>query len=149
MLLNGRVICYSTVEGESLAVADALDKARYLICADHKHLLKILGDRSLGEISNSHLRNLQEKTLRYRFRMIHVPGIKHCAADGISRYSTSDVEHMQLPDDIAAISPNADVDVPPLPRLSSLSSNRTPDMDIIDKCIKSSITSSFDSFALQ
>ncbi|CAB4013560.1 Hypothetical predicted protein [Paramuricea clavata] len=68
---------YAPVEGEALAVADALDKARFftlgcenlIIAVDHKPLLKLFGDRSLDEISNARLRNLKEKTLRYRFRM--------------------------------------------------------------------------------
>ena len=53
---------YAPVEGEALAVVDALDKTRYfvLVCddliivVDHKPLLKIFSDRSL-----------EEKTLRY------------------------------------------------------------------------------------
>ena len=52
---------YAPVEGEALAVADALDKARYFVlgCADltiavdHKPLLKILGDRSLEDLPNT------------------------------------------------------------------------------------------------
>ena len=46
---------YAPIEGEVLAVADALDKARFFVlgctnlnvAVDHKPLLKILGDRSL------------------------------------------------------------------------------------------------------
>ncbi|VDI76071.1 Hypothetical predicted protein [Mytilus galloprovincialis] len=102
---------YAPVEGEALAVVDALDKARYfvlgcddlIIAVDHKPLLKIFSDRSLEDISNSRLRNLKEKTLRYRFRMIHVPGVKHHAADGVSRHPTGDPEKLILLDDIAAI----------------------------------------------
>ena len=53
---------YAPVEGEALAVVDALDKTRYfvlgcddlIIVVDHKPLLKIFSDRSL-----------EEKTLRY------------------------------------------------------------------------------------
>ena len=70
---------YAPVEGEALAVADALDKARYfvlgcrdlIVAGDHKPLLKLLGDRALDDIPNPRLRNLKEKTLRYRFRTIH------------------------------------------------------------------------------
>ena len=66
---------YVPVEGEALAVADALDKARFLIlgceelivAVDHKPLMKIFGDRSLDDISKNRLRNLKEKTLRYKF----------------------------------------------------------------------------------
>ena len=98
---------YAPIEGEALAVADALDKARYFVlgcdnlfvAVDHKPLLKILGDRSLEDLPNSRLRNLKEKTLRYRFRIIHIPGIKHRAADCVSRHPASDPELLHLPDD--------------------------------------------------
>ena len=61
---------YAPVEGETLAVADALEKARYfvlgcdnlIIAVDHKPPLKLLGDRSLENIPNARLRNLKEKT---------------------------------------------------------------------------------------
>ena len=85
------------MEGEALAVADALDKSRHfvlgckdLIIADHKPLLKLFEDRSLEDISNLRLRNLKEKTLRYRFRMVHIPGAKNRASDTISRHPTGD-----------------------------------------------------------
>jgi hypothetical protein len=69
---------YAPIEGEGLAVADFLDKARYFvlgckdltIAVDHKPLLKIFNDQSLKDISNNRLRNLKEKILRYRFRMV-------------------------------------------------------------------------------
>lgn len=101
---------YAPVEGEALAVADALDKTRYfvlgcrelIIAVDHKPLLRIFGDRSLEDIPNPRLRNLKEKTLRYRFRMVHVPGVKHRAADSVSRYPTGLPIKLQLDDDLAS-----------------------------------------------
>ena len=103
---------YAPIEGEALAVADALDKARYfvlgcedlIIAVDHKPLLKIFGDRSLEDIPNSRLRNLKEKTLRYRFRVTHVPGMKNKAADAMSRRPTGRPVQMNLPDDHASLS---------------------------------------------
>ena len=82
---------YAPVEGKALAVADALDKARFFtlgcedltIAVDHKLLLKLFGDRFFDEISNARLRNLKEKTLRYRFR---------------------NPEKLLLPDDVASTS---------------------------------------------
>ncbi len=104
---------YAPIEGEALAVADALDKSRFfvlgcedlIIAVDHKPLLKVFGDRTLDEITNTRLRNLKEKTLRYKFTIIHIPGAKHKAADAISRYpsGTQTPELMKLPDDIAPI----------------------------------------------
>ena len=73
------------------------------MAVDHKPLLKILGDRSLDVITNTRLRNLKEKTLRYRFRMVHISGIHNKAADAISRHPSGDTnpEILCLPDDIA------------------------------------------------
>ena len=84
---------YAPIEGEALAVADALDRARYFVlgctdltvAVDHKPLLGIFGDRPLDDISNPRLRNLKEKTLRYRFRIVHIPGVKNKASDCMSR----------------------------------------------------------------
>lgn len=102
---------YAPIEGEALAVADALDKCRYfvlgcqdlIIAVDHKPLLKLFSDRSLEDIPNSRLRNLKEKTLRYRFRMEHIPGVRHRATDCISRHPTGEPEKLPLTDDIASI----------------------------------------------
>ena len=102
---------YAPVEGEALAVVDALDKSRYFVlgcdnltvAVDHKPLLKLFGNRSLEDISNARLRNLKEKTLRYSFKMVHIPGAKHRAADAVSRYPIGDPEEMHLQDDIASI----------------------------------------------
>ena len=71
---------------------------------DHKPLLKIFKDRSLDKISNSRLCNLKEKTLRYRFKIVHIPGGKNKTADATSRYPTgSRTEMIHLEDDVAAI----------------------------------------------
>ena len=116
---------YAPIEGEALAVADALDKARHFvlgcknltIAVDHKPLLKIFGDRSMDNISNTRLRNLKEKTLRYHFKMIHIPGIKHRAPDTLSRYPTGDPHppKMGLQDDIQSIKDSSGIaHTPPL-----------------------------------
>lgn len=103
---------FAPVEGEALAVADALDKVRLfvlgcsnlIIAVDHKPLLKVFGARSLEEITNARIRNLKEKTLRYRFSMVHIPGVRHKAADAVSRHptGTKKPEMLVLPDDVAA-----------------------------------------------
>jgi hypothetical protein len=102
---------YAPIQGEALAVADSLDKTRYFvlgckdltIAVDHEPLLKIFSDRSLEEISNNRLRNLKKKTLRYRFRMVHVPGVKHRTTDCLSRHPASDAEKLILLDDVALV----------------------------------------------
>ena len=103
---------YAPVEGEALAVADALDKARHfvlgcsdlVIAVDHKPLLKLFGDRSLEDIPNTRLRNLKEKTLRYRFRMVHIPGVRNKTSDALSRHpsGTPTPTRLHLPDDSTA-----------------------------------------------
>ena len=72
---------------------------------DHKPLLKLLADRAFDDTPNSRLRNLKEKTLRYRFRIAHVPGMKNKAADAMSRRPVGSAlrSRMNLPDDNAAI----------------------------------------------
>ena len=102
---------YAPVEGEALAVAYALNKALFFVlgcsnlvfAVDHKLLLKVFGDRSLDEITNARLRNLKEKTLRYRFRMVHIPGVRQKAADAVSRHPTGTTKPdlLVLPDDVA------------------------------------------------
>ena len=102
---------YAPVEGGGgLAVADALDKARFfvlgysdlIIAFDHKPLLKVFSDRSFEEISNGRLRNRKEKTVRYKFT--HAPDVWHRAADAVSCHPTgpANPDMMLLPDDIAA-----------------------------------------------
>ena len=102
---------YAPIEGEALAVVDALDKARHftlgckdlIIAVDHKPLLKTFTDRCLDDIPNPRLRNLKEKSLRYRFRVVHIPGLRHVAADAVSRKPVGDPTTLALPDDIASM----------------------------------------------
>ena len=103
---------YAPIEGEALAVADALDKVRHfvlgcsdlIIAVDHKPLLKLFVDRSLEDIPNTRLRNLKEKTLRYRFRMVYIPGAKNHTSDALSRHpaGTTTPPRLYLPDDNTA-----------------------------------------------
>ena len=100
---------YAPVEGEALAVAEALDRARHfvlgcsdlIVAVDHKPLLKLFGDRCLEDIPNPRLRNLKERSLRYRFRMVYVPGTRNLASDALSRHpSGSRTPHrLHLQDD--------------------------------------------------
>ncbi|XP_068227844.1 uncharacterized protein [Palaemon carinicauda] len=104
---------YAVIEGEALAVADALDKSRYFVLScsnlvievDHKPLLKVLGNQSLDDIPNPHLLNLKEKTLCYRFCIVYGPGMRNKAADAISRHprGNTNPEKLYLPDDNASV----------------------------------------------
>ena len=116
---------YAPNEGEALAVADALDKTRHFvlgcknltIAVDHRPLLEIFGDRSLDHICNTRLRNLKEKTLRYHFKIVHIPGVKNRAPDTLSRHPTGD-QHppkMVLHDDIHNIQDSTAIPPPHIP----------------------------------
>ena len=91
---------YSAVEGEALAVAWCFKKARlfllgnpgFLLLVDHRPLVKILGDRALGDISNPRLLRLKEKTLLFDYRIKHLSGKKNLAADTLSRYPVGTLE---------------------------------------------------------
>ena len=123
---------YAPIEGEALAVVDALRKARHfvlgctdlIIAVDHKPLLKVLSDRSLEDINNPRLLNLKEKTLQFRFRIMHVPGVCHAAADAVSRHPISDAREILLPDDIASLASPHDF----------LMSIRSQDQDETETC---------------
>ncbi|MCW4345270.1 MAG: RNase H-like domain-containing protein, partial [Candidatus Thiodiazotropha endolucinida] len=96
---------YAPIEGEALAVVYALHQTRYyvlgckdlIVATDHKPLLQILNDRSLTDISNRRLLNLKEKTLGYKFTVVHVPGRKNLGPDAASRHPAGDPEHLLLP----------------------------------------------------
>ena len=100
---------YAPVEGEALAVVHALENARHfvlgcedlVVATDHQPLVKIFGDRKLEDIKNGRLLNLKEKTLPFRFKIIHVPGKRHLATDAISRRPSGAIigEKLYLQDD--------------------------------------------------
>ena len=99
-------------------MAYRLHQCRYLVlgcdslivATDHKHLLNVLNDRSLSDIDNKRLQNLKEKTLAYRFKIIHVPGKKHLGPDAASRFPVGPPTRMHLPGE----PPETDYDDAPL-----------------------------------
>ncbi|CAC5380508.1 unnamed protein product [Mytilus coruscus] len=96
---------YAPIEGDALAVVYALHQTRYyvlgckdpLVATDHQPLLQILNDRSLTYIDNRRLLNLKEKTLGYRFTILHVPGRKYLGPDAASRYPVGPPDRLNLP----------------------------------------------------
>lgn len=88
---------YAPIKGEALAAAWGLEQTKYftqrcndlLIVTDHKPLVKILGDRTLNEISNSRILRLKQRTLP--FTIAYLPGKTNSAADAASRYPSSTV----------------------------------------------------------
>ena len=85
---------YAAIEGEALAVTWGIEQTKYftqgcdnlIIITDHKPLVKIFGDRTLDEITNSRLFRLKQRTLPWRFDIEHLPGKSNSAADAASRH---------------------------------------------------------------
>jgi hypothetical protein len=88
---------YHPIEGEAAAAVHGLDKTsmftlglpNFLLAMDHKPLIKIFGNASLESITNPRLFNFKQKTLKYRFQPVHVPGKQHVVPDALSRRSDS------------------------------------------------------------
>ena len=60
----------------------------FLIAVDHNPLVKILGDRNLGDIENPRLMYFKERTLPYSFTIKYIPGAYNTAANSLSRNPT-------------------------------------------------------------
>ena len=84
---------YAAVEGEALAIVYGLEQTRFftqgcddlLVVTDHKPLVKVFGDRTLDEITNTRLFRLKQRTLQWRFKIAYSPGKSNFAADAASR----------------------------------------------------------------
>ena len=96
---------YAPIEGEALAVAWGLEQTRYftqgcpnlIVVTDHKPLVKIFGDRTLDEISNTRLFRLKQRTLPWYFEVTYLPGKTNHAADATSRHPSPLTEIPSLP----------------------------------------------------
>ena len=83
---------YSAIEGEALAVAWCLRKARLfllgcpnlIVVTDHRPLVRLFRDRSLADVLNPRLFRFKEKTLQFRFMVKYLPGKHNKAADSLS-----------------------------------------------------------------
>ena len=90
---------YAAIEGEALAIAWGLEQTRYftqgcdhlVVITDHKPLVKIFGDRTLDEITNTRLFRLKQRTLPWRFEIHHLPGKSNQAADAASRHPSPSI----------------------------------------------------------
>ena len=96
---------YAPIEGEALAIVYGLHQCRYFIqgcpnlsiITDHKPLLHVFNDRSLADMENRRLQNLKEKTLSFKFDIVHIPGKEHKGPDAASRYPVGPPERLVLP----------------------------------------------------
>ena len=57
---------------------------------DHKPLVSIMGPKNLEDIKNPRVRAMKDKTLMYKFDIMHVPGPKNKGPDATSRYPGPD-----------------------------------------------------------
>ncbi len=96
-----------------------------IIAVDHKPLLKVFSDRNLDAIPNPRLRNLKEKTLKYRFQITHIPWIRHVAAGILSRKPVGQASDLHLPDYATPISNS--MELPLLPHSFLMSIRAQPD----------------------
>ena len=84
---------YAPIEGESLAIAWALEDTKFftmgcddlVILTDHEPLTSILSDKALDEITNPRIFSLKQRTLPWRFKILHIPGKMIPASDATSR----------------------------------------------------------------
>ena len=75
-----------------MAISEALQKAKYfimgcpdlIVATDHKPLVGLF-EKPFTDIQNPRLLSIVEKTLWYKFRVIHVPGRVNCGPDYMSR----------------------------------------------------------------
>ena len=94
---------YAPIEGKVYGLESArhfvLGCNNLVVATDHKPLLGVLNNRHLGDIKNERLLSLKEKTLPYRFSIIHIPGQKQKAPDANSRKPTGDAKKLPLDSD--------------------------------------------------
>ena len=91
--LNGSEVNYAAIDGEALAVAWGLEQTRYftqgckdlLVVMDHQPLVKVLGDKTLDEVSSSRLFRIKRRTQPWIFKIMYLPGKYNKAADAVSR----------------------------------------------------------------
>ena len=105
---------YAPVEGEALAIAWSLEQTRFftqgcdnlLVVTDHKPLTKLFGNRSLDAIANPRLFRLKQRTLLWRFDIMHMPGVSNHFSDATSRHpvsTPSDANDEDMESDLASI----------------------------------------------
>ena len=95
---------YAPIEGEALAASWGLEQSKYftqgfndlLVVTDHKPLVKILGDRTFDDISNTRILRLKQRTLPWSFDIAHLPGKTNSATDAMSRHPSPANEFAEL-----------------------------------------------------
>ena len=62
-----------------------------LVLTDHKPLITLFGDRTLDEIANPRLFRLKQRSLLWRFKILHKPGKLYLAPGAISRHPVESI----------------------------------------------------------
>ena len=83
---------YAAVEGEALAIAWSLEHTKFfpqscdnlVVVSDHKPLVRLFGDRTLDQITNSRLFSLKQRTLPWRFTVVYISGKENLFSDATS-----------------------------------------------------------------
>eukprot|EP00118_Oscarella_pearsei_P023104 m.272463 g.272463 ORF g.272463 m.272463 type:complete len:1311 (+) comp40563_c0_seq3:40-3972(+) len=83
---------YAQIEKEALALAWAADKFRmyllgmeeFTIETDHKPLIPLLGNKDLSDLP-PRIQRFKMRLMRYKYKIIHVPGKEMICADALSR----------------------------------------------------------------
>lgn len=76
-----------------MAAQWAMDRCKYFLlgmpsfqlCVDHKPLMAIFGHTELVDVHNPRLFKAKEKTLKFRFQPVHIPGKLHVVPNCLSR----------------------------------------------------------------
>ena len=85
---------YSPTDGEFTALVDALEKTAYFtlgcsdltVGTDHKPLISIVNETSLGEIKTPRQQRLKERLMRWNLKAVYIPGKHLGGTDALSRY---------------------------------------------------------------
>ena len=96
---------YWPTEGEAFAVAWVLYAIKFFtlgytdlnVQTDHKHLVKLLGNKTLDEIDNKRLADLKEKTFLLNLKIYWVPGKEIPSPDATSRQPQDSTEPDESP----------------------------------------------------
>ena len=76
------------------------------IFTDHKPLIGLLQNRDFDEISNPRIARMVEKTLRWGFKIHHIPGLQNSSCDALSRFpwgQEGDIDLLEFEDEYASI----------------------------------------------
>ena len=85
---------YSPTDGEFTALVDALEKTAYFtlgcsdltVGTDHKPLISIVNETSLGDIKTPRQQRLKERLMRWNLTATYIPGKLLGGTDALSRY---------------------------------------------------------------